>query len=57
MTIAELLSQLFNLGAHTDVWNSVQAARDFWLIAGLVVVAVVAFAVIAANRHRTPRHH
>jgi hypothetical protein len=59
MTIAGLLSALFNLGAQTDFWNSNQAARDFWLIfAAAVVAAVVYFSLrtVRIRRSRGPQH-
>jgi hypothetical protein len=53
MTIAQLLSGLFNLGAQTDFWNSMPAARLFWLVfAGIVVAAAAYFSL---RRHRRPR--
>jgi hypothetical protein len=59
MTIAGLLSALFNLGAQTDFWNSNQAARDFWLVfAAAVVAGVVYFSLRTARirRSRGPQH-
>jgi hypothetical protein len=58
MTIANLLSALFNLGAQTNFWNSNSAARDFWLIfAAGVVAAVVYFTVRTLRDHRIRRGH
>jgi hypothetical protein len=56
MTIAGLLSALFNLGAQTDFWNSNQAARDFWLIFGAAVILAIAYVTIRAIRHRRMHH-
>ena len=57
MTIAQLFSALFNLGAQTDFWNSTAAARDFWLIFGAVVVAaIVYFSLRSARRRRQHTH-
>ena len=56
MTIGQLLSHLFNLGAQTGPWTSATAARDFWTIfAAGVVVAVVYFSLRAIAHRR--RHH
>jgi hypothetical protein len=59
MTIAGLLSALFNLGAQTDFWNSNQAARDFWLIFAALCVAVVVYFSLRTARSRRLRgpHH
>jgi asparagine N-glycosylation enzyme membrane subunit Stt3 len=43
MTIAQLLSSLFNLGAQTDFWNSNAAARDFWIAFAVALVAGVVY--------------
>jgi hypothetical protein len=59
MTIAGLLSALFNLGAQTDFWNSNQAARDFWLIFAAAVVAGVVYLSLRTariRRSRGPQH-
>jgi hypothetical protein len=57
MTIAGLLSALFNLGAQTGFWNSNQAARDFWLIFGAAVVAAIVYFSLRTMRHRREQHH
>jgi hypothetical protein len=57
MTIAGLLSALFNLGAQTDFWNSNQSARDFWLIFGVAVLAAIVYFSLRAMRHRRERNH
>jgi hypothetical protein len=55
MTIAGLLSALFNLGAQTGFWNSNQAARDFWLIFAAACVAAVVYFSLRAERIRRSR--
>jgi hypothetical protein len=55
MTIAGLISALFNLGAQTNFWNSTQAARDFWLIFAAVVVAAIVYFSLRSARHRRHR--
>jgi hypothetical protein len=57
MSIGALLSQLFNLGGHTDGLNSLAAARDFWGACAIMVVGAIAFGVVRANRPRSPRPH
>ena len=57
MSIGSLLSQLFNLGQHTDGLNTFAAARDFWGALAIVVAVAIAFAVVRANRPRAPRPH
>ena len=57
MTIAGLLSALFNLGAQTNFWNSNQAARDFWLVFAAIVVAGIVFFTLRSMRHRRERQH
>jgi hypothetical protein len=52
MTIAGLLSALFNLGAQTDFWNSNQAARDFWLVFAVALIAGIAYFSLRLVRHR-----
>jgi hypothetical protein len=56
MTVAQMLSHLFNLGAQTGPWTSATAARDFWTVfaAGVVVTAAV-FGLRAIRNRR--RHH
>jgi len=56
MTIAALLSALFNLGAQTDFWNSTSAARDFWLIFAGGLVATAANFGLRAIRNRRNHH-
>jgi hypothetical protein len=55
MTIAGLLSALFNLGAQTNFWNSNQAARDFWLVFAAAVVAAIVYLGVRSARHRRHR--
>jgi hypothetical protein len=55
MTISQLLSALFNLGAQTGFWNSNSAARDFWLVFTAAVVAAIAYACLRTARHRRHR--
>ena len=56
MTVAEMLSQLFNLGAQSGPWTSAAAARDFWMLfAAGTVVAAVYFGLRAIRARR--RHH
>jgi hypothetical protein len=55
MTIAGLLSALFNLGAQTNFWNSNQAARDFWLVFAAAVVAAIVYLGVRSVRHRRHR--
>ena len=56
MTVAQMLSHLFNLGAQTGPWSSAAAARDFWTIFAVgVVVAAVYFGSRAIRDRR--RHH
>jgi hypothetical protein len=55
MTIAGLLSALFNLGAQSSFWNSNQAARDFWLIFGAAVVAAIVYFSLRSARQRRHR--
>jgi hypothetical protein len=57
MTIAQLISALFNLGATTNFLNSNSAARDFWLVFLLAVVAgVVYFSLRTVRRRREHTH-
>jgi hypothetical protein len=56
MTIAQLLSTLFTLGAQTGVWNSNAAARDFWTVFAVIAALCIAtFAIRNARPHQTPR--
>jgi hypothetical protein len=56
MTVAELLSNLFNLGQRTDFWNSMRAARDFWMLVALgTACAVVAMVAYHAAHHHVHR--
>jgi hypothetical protein len=55
MTIRQLLSGLFNLGAQTDFWNSTPAARLFWLSFAAAVVIAVGYLALGALRHRRRR--
>jgi hypothetical protein len=55
MTIAQLLSSLFNLGAQTDFWNSNSAARDFRLIFAAALVAAIVYVSLRTLRHRRHR--
>ncbi len=55
MTIAQLFSALFNLGAQTDFWNSNAAARDFWLVFAAAVVCAVAYLTLRTMRQRRHR--
>jgi len=57
MTIAQLFSALFNLGATTNFWNSNTAARDFWLVFLAAVVAGIAYVSLRALRHRREHTH
>ena len=57
MTVTGLLSALFNLGAQTDVWNSTQAARLFWIRFAAAVVAAAVYVSLRAARHRRHRGH
>jgi hypothetical protein len=57
MTIAQLFHALFNLGAQTDFWNSTQAARDFWMIFGAVVVAGIVYAAARTLQYRRTHPH
>jgi hypothetical protein len=57
MTIQQLLSALFNLGAQTDFWNSNAAARDFWLVFGALVIAAIVLFSLRTARHRRERQH
>jgi hypothetical protein len=57
MTIAQLFSSLFNLGAQTDFWNSSAAARDFWLAFAVVVVAAIVYFTLRTMRRRRNRQH
>ena len=55
MTIGQMLSALFNLGAHTNFWNSNSAARDFWFIFAVAVVAGIVYASVRSVRGRRLR--
>ena len=57
MTIAQLVSALFNLNAQTDFWNSNTAARDFWLIFAAAVVAAIVYFSLRSLRHRRQHTH
>jgi hypothetical protein len=57
MTIAQLFSALFNLGATTNFRNSNTAARDFWLIFLAAVVAGIVYFSLRAVRHRREHTH
>jgi hypothetical protein len=57
MTIAQLLSALFNLGATTNFWNSNTAARDFWLVFLAAVVAGIVYVSLRTVRHRREHTH
>ena len=56
MTVGQMLSHLFNLGAQAGPWSSAAAARDFWTVfAAAAVVAAVYFGSRAIRDRR--RHH
>jgi hypothetical protein len=57
MTIAQLISALFNLNAQTDFWNSNTAARDFWVIFAVAVVAAIVYFSLRTLRHRRRHTH
>jgi hypothetical protein len=58
MTIAQLLSSLFNLGAQNGPLTSIQAARDFWTIFAIIGGMLVATIAIRSTNHDRPaRHH
>ena len=56
MTIAQLLHSLFNLGAQTDFWNSIQAARGFWMIFAATVVVGLAYLGARSLQQRRQHH-
>lgn len=56
MTIAQLLSSLFNLGAQTDFWNSNAAARDFWIVFAVALAAAVVYFFARKVRRRRRGH-
>ncbi len=56
MTVGQMLSHLFNLGAQTGPWSSMTAAREFWTAFAVVAVVGGAYFVLRAIRERR-RHH
>jgi hypothetical protein len=55
MTNSALLAKLFNLSQHTDTWNSAEAARDFWILAAVVLCLAVGATILITNHRQAAR--